>query len=144
MSGLADLPYQPFLGAFILIYIAYAKYGEYRFRKTAVVVRGEVKKITPKKNGTIYLFGYTLDGVDRLDEYAGPPAVPMFDVGDVAEIRIDPSPPTLPDSSTRIEADPLRPTGVCFLKHSPLFGFWDLFWVLVSVALIAYPQWKKG
>ena len=135
MPNPADLPWGPILGGVVLLYLAYGKYAELRFRRTAVTVKAEVKKITPRRHFTSYLFGYTHAGVARLDEHRGPPAVPQFDLGQMVEILIDPRSPAPPDTD--------RPTGTCSLKGAPLFGFWDAFYVLAAAAAIALPFVKK-
>lgn len=128
----ADFPWGPLLGGLVLVYLAYGKYAELRFRRTAVTVKAEVKKITPRRHFTSYLFAYTHAGVPRLDEHRGPPAIAQFDLGQTVEILVDPRPATPRDAP----ADD-RPTGTCSLKSAPLFGVWDVFYVLAALAVIA-------
>lgn len=145
MPNPADLPWGPILGGVVLLYLAYGKYAELRFRRTAVTVKAEVKKITPRRHFTSYLFGYTHAGVARLDEHRGPPAVPQFELGQMVEILVDPRSPAPDDVAGESDRPPHadRPTGTCTPAGAPLFGFWDAFYVLAAAAAIALPFVKK-
>jgi hypothetical protein len=135
MRDIAGVPIGPLAGVAVLAYVAFAKYSEYTFRRSAVAVTAKVAKIVPHRHFTSYFMAYDHENSSRVDEYKGPPMVTKFDVGEAVEILIDPQ--RRPQVGASSEADDLRPGGECSLKGSAIFGFWDGFYVLVSVGLIA-------
>lgn len=141
MEWLSDKLISTALGLGIILYLIVAKASEYTFRKTAILVAGEVVKRFPRKHYTSYYIAYHRDGARRVAEYCGPPARILFNEGDSVEILIDPKRP--PDTAVPDQVSASgSASGSCSLPSEPLFQLWDYIYFIAALGLLAYTWWR--
>lgn len=140
MSESAQSIFSVVLGTVLLCYVVYAKWSEYRFRRTAIRVQGKVLKVFPHRHSTSYFLSYEIEGLTRSTEYCGMPLLREFEPGDTVEILIDPNDP--PDSEVPETTHNAPGRGVgggnCVRAGSSIFRLWDGIYIFASIALIVY------
>jgi len=125
------------IAALVLIQLMFGKWAEWRFRKRAVRVKGEVLKTFPHRHFTSYFVRYEYREVSRVAEYCGLPLVREFRPGDAIELLVDGSaPPNVPVPEDWHNA-PGAHTGNSRRPDSPFVSFMDFVYVGVAVYLIA-------
>ena len=121
----------------VLVYVVFGKWAELRFRRRAVLVKGEVLKVFPHRHVTSYFVRYEFDGLSRTAEYCGAPLLREFSPGDAIELLIDGSAPPDTPAPDRWHNAPGAHSGNARRPGAPLVSLFDFIYVGVALYLIA-------
>jgi hypothetical protein len=126
------------LGVFLLTYVAYCRWSEWRFRRRAVRVSGEVLKAFPHNNFVSYFVAYTHGDTPRVAEYCGPALIGTLKPGDKIDMLIDAhNPPDVPvPDGSHIKWFGAG-GGNCSSSEDGLFSPWDFLTLAAAIFLIA-------
>ncbi|MEY4578268.1 MAG: hypothetical protein RL701_2971 [Pseudomonadota bacterium] len=124
-------------GALLLVYLVYAKWSVLDFRKHAVRVKGQVKKVFPHRHFTSYFLEYDYSGTPKVAEYCGAPLLREFSVGDHIEVMIDGRNPPNVAMPGEFHNAPGARSGDCELPGESVVSFIDVVYAAAAIYLIA-------
>ena len=125
------------LGVFLITLETVGTWFEWRFRRRAVRVVGNVIKYHRYSKHLSYYISYEYQGVTRVAEYYRPGPIASYEPGDTLEILVDPR--KLPDVKIP-EGSHIRwsRSGNCIPADSNLVSMFDVAVFLLGLLLVVY------
>src|SRR5262245_22440174 len=125
------------LGVLLILFTAWSLWSDWRFRKRAMHVAGEVVKVIRYSKHIAYYISYRHGEATKVGEYYGPGLIATYEIGDHVEILVDPK----HSADVKIPEGPhvrWSRTGNCIPAESSLVSVLDIAFVVGGLVLVAH------